>query len=330
MKKIVLVIVLCVVSVGVFAQTKGKKKTRTRPKTTAAKVQQQPAATVPDNTTMAQSGSVMSDTSKKAGVPAKPFDRPLDGYYKKANIMSAKVTAYPSLREADVAFQKRVWREIDLREKMNQYLGSPKARLIDVLMTAIENGELTAYDATSTKDDPGGDAFSKPLTAAQAKGKLGGDSVVVDKFDKKTGDKIGSTMQAGEFVADSIIKFRIKEDWIFDRQRSIFEPRIVGIAPMIKPKAAGVDLDYQPAFWIYFPEARPILATKEAVSRNNDATGLSFDDCFMKRLFTSYIVKESNDKDERIKDYAQGIDKLYESERIKKSLMDWELNLWNY
>lgn len=330
MKKIVLVIVLCVVSVGVFAQTKGKKRTtRTRPKTSASKVAQKPAVTAPDNTTMATNSPVMSDTSKKA-VPAKPFDRPLDGYYKKTNIMSAKVTAYPSLRESDVAFQKRVWREIDLREKMNQYLGSPKARLIDVLMTAIENGELTAYDATSTKDDPGGDAFSKPLTVAQAKGKLGGDSVAVDKFDKKTGDKIGSVMQAGEFVADSIIKFRIKEDWIFDRQRSIFEPRIVGIAPMIKPKAAGVDLDYQPAFWIYFPEARPILAVKEAVSRNNDATGLSFDDCFMKRLFTSYIVKESNDKDERIKDYAQGIDKLYESERIKKSLMDWELNLWSY
>src|SRR5206468_274649 len=106
------------------------------------------------------------------------------------------------------------------------------------------------------------------------------------------------------------------------RQRSIFEPRIVGIAPMIKIKATGVDLDYQPAFWIYFPDARPLLATKEAVSRNSDATGLSFDDVFMKRIFTSYIVKVSNDKDELIKVYAQGMDKLYESEKIKKQMMD--------
>jgi hypothetical protein len=64
------------------------------------------------------------DTTKKvAALPAKPFDRPLDGYYKKTNILSAKVTPYANLREADVAFAKRVWREIDLREKMNQYLG---------------------------------------------------------------------------------------------------------------------------------------------------------------------------------------------------------------
>ncbi|RYE22943.1 MAG: gliding motility protein GldN, partial [Sphingobacteriaceae bacterium] len=58
--------------------------------------------------------------------------------------------------------------------------------------------------------------------------------------------------------------------------------------------------------------------------------GLSFDDIFMKRIFASYIVKESNDKDERIKDYAQGIDKLYESEKIKKSLLNYEQDLWVY
>ena len=211
---------------------------------------------------------------------------------------------------------------------MNQYMASPKQRLIDILLTAIDAGELTAYDPTPTKDDPSGDTFSTPLAAGQARNKMA-DSAVVDKFDSD-GNKTGSEVRAGEFNPDSVIKFRIKEDWVFDRQRSIFEPRIIGIAPLIKPKVAGLDLDYQPAFWVYFPEARPVLATKEAVSRNNDATGLSFDDVFVKRLFSSYIVKQSNDKDERIRDYAQGIDKLYESERIKKSLMDWELNLWSY
>jgi hypothetical protein len=50
----------------------------------------------------------------------------------------------------------------------------------------------------------------------------------------------------------------------------------------------------------------------------------------MKRIFTSYIVKVSNDRNDRIKDYAQGIDKLYESEKVKKQLMDWEINLWQY
>lgn len=319
MKKTILVLSLCMLCVCAMAQ-------RTRRKTTAKKR----TATTAQPQQTALGSQPAEANAKPAGGMTKPFERPLDGYYKKTNIRSAKVTPYPSLREADVAFQKRVWREIDLRERMNQYLASPKARLIDVLMDAIMAGELTAYDPTPTKDDPNGDSFSTPLKPEQAKARFA-DSVVVDKFDPKTGDKIGSEVRAGEFNPDSIVKFRIKEDWLFDRQRSIFEPRIVGIAPMVRPKVgSGVEADYQPAFWIYFPDARQVLAVKEAMSRNSDATGLSFDDIFMKRIFASYIVKESNDKDERIKDYAQGIDRLYESERVKKSLMDWELGLWSY
>jgi gliding motility associated protien GldN len=127
-----------------------------------------------------------------------------------------------------------------------------------------------------------------------------------------------------------VVKFRIKEDWLYDKQRGIFEPRIIGIAPLIKVKIAGNvnNTEYQPAFWIYFPEARPLLATREAIRRDNDATGLSFDDVFMKRLFNSYVVKQSNDRDERIRDYAKGIDKLYEAEHQKLHLMGWELGLW--
>ena len=319
MKKRILVIVLCLTCVAAFGQKRKKKTTKKRAATTQ---------TVAASTTTSTEPAV--DTSKKvAAAPSKPFDRPMDGYYKKTNIFSAKVTPYPYLRESDVAYAKRVWREIDTRDKMNQYLSSPKMRLIDILMDAIASGELTAYDATQdSKIDPDGDSFARALTPGQARNKMA-DSVVVDKFDKN-GDKVGSTLKAGDFNPDSVIKFRIKEDWIFDKQRSVFEPRIIGIAPLVKIKVGGVEGDYQPAFWIYFPDARQVLATKEVVNHNSDATGLSFDDAFMKRLFASYIVKVSNDKDERIKDYAQGIDKLYESEKIKKNMMDWELNLWQY
>jgi gliding motility associated protien GldN len=321
MKKNILLIVLCLACTATFAQRKKKTIVKKKAATTAAR-RQAPAA---QSTAL----SAQPTAPVATAVPLKPFDRPLDGYYKKADILNAKVTPYPNLREADVAFSKRVWREIDLRMKMNTYLSSPKSRLIDVLMTAIANGELTVYDATpDAKNDPDGDSFARPLTPEQAKSKMA-DSSVVDKFDKD-GNKIGSTIVAGEFNPDSIVKFRIKEDWIFDRQRSIFEPRIIGLAPLIKPKAGSLDIDYQPAFWIYFPDARQVLSTKEVVNKHSDATGLSFDDVFMKRLFDSYIVKVSNDKDERIKDYAQGIDKLYEAEKVKKSLMDWELNLWQY
>jgi gliding motility associated protien GldN len=332
MKRRILLVVLCLACVASFAQTKKRKAPAKKAGTKQRVANTQPVAAPNKQSSMTDTTKRPSDNLITAD-PAKPFDRPVDGYYKNNNIEHNRVTPYANLRESDVAFRKRVWEEIDLREKVNSYLGSPKARLIDVLMNAIMAGELTAYDPSPTKDDPNGDSnWSLPLTPAKAMSKMA-DSSVVNTIDKNTGEKTGSKVVAGEFQADSVIKFRIKEDWVFDKQRSVWEPRIIGIAPMVKPNIAGgasLGVDYQPAFWIYFPAARQVLVTKEAFNRNNDATDLSFDDVFLKRLFHGYVVKVSNDKDERIKDYAVGIDRLYESERIKKSLMDWELNLWQY
>src|SRR5665213_3684118 len=177
MKQRILVVVLCLACITGYAQRRKKKVTK-KPVQTVQKANTQASSTMSANP-----GGV--DTTKKVGtIPAKPFERPVDGYYKKTNILTARVTPYPNLREADVAFQKRVWREIDLREKMNQYLASPKQRLIDVLMDAIAAGELTAYDPTPNpaKNDIDGDSFSTPLTPSHANNRMA-DSVSVDQFD---------------------------------------------------------------------------------------------------------------------------------------------------
>jgi len=333
MKRISLVLLASLISVGVFAQ-QAKPKTTAKKKPVASKTRTTSRTSKATNPKAVAGSTDQVVLQEPAATPAQkavakvPSDKPLDGYYKKDNIFKATVTPYANLREADVMFKKRVWREIDLREKLNAIYASPKARLVDVIMGAVMAGELTAYSAAPTKDDRGGDEFSNILKPEEAMAKFA-DSVVVPEFNDK-GEQVGTHIKAGEFNPDSVVKFQIKEDWVFDKQRSIFEPRIVGIAPMVKIRAAGQDLGEVPAFWIYFPEARQIFVTKEVVSRSNDATGLSFDDVFMKRLFSSYIVKESNVDDLRIKDYAQGIDKLYESERVKKQLMDYEHDLWSY
>ena len=51
----------------------------------------------------------------------------------------------------------------------------------------------------------------------------------------------------------------------------------------------------------------------------------------MQRRFSSYIVAESNVYDDRfITQYAVGKDGLFEAERIKKEIADWEHDLWEY
>ncbi len=305
-------------------------------------------------TASAQQGNLSNSTTP---IPAE--EPPMDGYYVKSDILDREVIPYAVIRPTDVAYAKRVWREFDVREKMNALYASPKSRLIDVIMEAVLAGELTAYDPTPTEDDPTGDSFKTRLPADQVLTRFGTDSTLVEEYDDE-GNVIASRFEASSFNPDDVVRFRIKEDWIFDKQRSVFEPRIIGIAPLVTPKideiigggfddfdggenpvdipglntgndASAIAADAYPAFWIYFPEARHIFVNKEVASRHNDATGLSYDDVFIKRLFASYIVKQSNPEDLRIRDYIDnGIERLYEAERIKKNLIDFEQDLWSY
>ena len=47
-------------------------------------------------------------------------------------------------------------------------------------------------------------------------------------------------------------------------------------------------------------------------------------------MFDSYIVKEENMYDRYINSYALNIDALFESERIKDEMFDFEQSLWEY
>src|SRR4051812_11256959 len=106
MKTRFLIIILCLACSASFAQ---RKKAATKaPVKKTANGQSKTAGGTP-NTALGAAASAQKavlDTGKKT--PAKPFDRPLDGYYKKTNIASAKVTPYANLRESDVTFAKRV------------------------------------------------------------------------------------------------------------------------------------------------------------------------------------------------------------------------------
>jgi gliding motility associated protien GldN len=87
----------------------------------------------------------------------------------------------------------------------------------------------------------------------------------------------------------------------------------------------------QPLFWIKYNEVRDALARNEAYLPNNDAQRISFDDLFMQRRFGSVIYGESNVYNDRyISDYTIGKSTLFEAERIKNDLTNFEHDLWEY
>ncbi len=258
----------------------------------------------------------------------------LDGVYVKEHYPTRTVIPPAFLREADVMWSKRIWRVIDLKEKNNLVFAYPYAgtsigrkSLIEVIWTAVNEGRLTPY---STIDDE----FTRPMTKEEL-AKVGGAGIDTTTYTSPDPPyEQRDTIIIREFSIDKVVGYRIKEDWFFDKQRSVMDVRIVGIAPLIyevdefgntRDNASKV-----PIFWIYYPEARRILVNAECFNRHNDAERRTYDDIFQKRMFSSYIFKESNVYDRRIEEYRQGMDALVEAERIKTDILNFEHDLWEY
>ena len=64
---------------------------------------------------------------------------------------------------------------------------------------------------------------------------------------------------------------------------------------------------------------------------DNDSKRVTFDEFFIKKLYTSYIVGTSNVYDRMIPDYAKTPDDIArEQERVEWELLSAEQDLWEY
>ncbi|MFT6747788.1 MAG: gliding motility associated protein GldN, partial [Glaciecola sp.] len=239
-----------------------------------------------------------------------------------------KFAPYPSLIERDVMWSKRIWRTMDLKEKMNHPFYFPTEShgslnsLFSVIRKHIKASEITVYDAID-------DEFTVPLNKAAAQ-VIGDKSEVIFIEDDESGELVGTEIPEPLYSGD-VRRFRIKEDWFFDKQRSIMDVRIIGICPVIEVMDDNGDYKGElPMYWVYFPEIRPILARQETVNRWNDAERRTYDDLFIKRFFSSYVYKESNVWHRKITDYKVGLGSLLEAQDIHNKIDNFEQDLWQY
>jgi gliding motility associated protien GldN len=318
------------------------------------------------------------------GPISNPSPGVLDGVYVKEHIPTKKVVPYEFVREADVAWSKRVWRAIDLREKFNHPLYYPlddfqdgmdpinlkqwrrnttRWSLWTILRYHIISGDLTLYSPMDPewqkwKD---GDLFKYPITPdkygqgpsgtfitdsvfrefVKDNGYLGmpiidpNPQALLDQYGYDSVDANGVTVypppEFSWISGEDIVQYRIKEDWFFDNERSVLDVRIIGICPVVyQYDDNGNITGLRELFWVYFPEARYVFQNFFVQSRHNDSQRMSFDDLFWKRMFQSYIIKESNLYDRDLRDYRAGIDALLESEKIKEKIFIFEHDLWSF
>jgi len=256
-----------------------------------------------------------------------------DQVYMKENTRTRKPIPYTHLREADVMWSKRVWRTIDLREKFNHPLYYPETRindrrsLFDVIKDALLTGEITAFDNPVLDDE-----FKVKMSKVQVEGMFTQwDSTNQVEDPNNPGTFIISPIRI-DLNSNSVKAYWVKEDWFFDKQRSVMDVRILGLCPL-REKAdpsTGEVVGFLPLFWVYFPQCRPVFAKAEVYNMKNDAERRSLDDTFWKRMFQSYVHKESNVYDRTIPAYYTGLDALLEADRVKDDIFKMEHDLWHF
>ncbi|MFL2569347.1 MAG: gliding motility protein GldN [Flavobacteriales bacterium] len=268
---------------------------------------------------------------------------PRDGVYDKDirdGDRQRMIQDYQYVREADVMWSTKIEREIDLREKVNQVFYYPinpindRRNLIDVLLDGLKEGTIIGYEYTIFRPSD----FGKELSQFEAENigliKLGIDPVeTIDEVDPTTNElvRVTRTNEFGPEYKSRVKKYLVKEEWFFDKSRSVMEVRIIGICPIMDDIKDGNKIGEKNLFWVYYPQARKVLSKAEVFNhRKNDAARLTYDDIFQKRFFNSRIIKESNKYDRFINEYKVGLDALLEAEKIKEEIFNLEHDLWEY
>lgn len=199
----------------------------------------------------------------------------------------AHAPAWSRIKERDILWKKRVWRDIDVREKGNECFATGKdagtSGLLAILIAGIEAGGVKAYS-------PVNDRFTDKLTVAELAAKTAPISSTEQVLEPQTGTEQMVTV-VRPFNPNLVSKFRIKEDWLFDDSQCKLVTRIVGLAPLMETVSAdGNTVTYEPMFWVYYPDSQEYLSQK-AVTLAVGGVGATWYDVFENRQFMSRIDK---------------------------------------
>jgi gliding motility associated protien GldN len=235
--------------------------------------------------------------------------------------------SYGYIDDRDILWSKVVWEFVDLNQKINlpyyypidtANISNDRRSLFDTLLKGIRKGDIKNVYSDSF--------FTSKITGSEINEKLvnirlNGD--YPDTFRIQTQDIEG---------------YMMKGMWYFDKRLGELKYRLLGLAPMGKDVLTlGLpdieDDELYELFWVFYPSARNILHKAKVFNPKNVSQPISYDHLLNARRFNSVIVREENIYGNRkIADYIRGnaLFQLLEADRIKESIRDKEIDMWNY
>jgi len=285
-----------------------------------------------------------------------------NAYSQEKPINAADLNSVRPIDDANVHYRVRLWRRLDLNEKINQPLFSFNNEISKFLVEWVEAGILTPY---------ANDSLKTKMTLAQFKENLKIEEGVVDGelsdaeksagfgSENKTpsgagtddgwGGKTNSTAEkakpsdgftektatsatsAAYYFPKELTIIEIKEDAIFDRQRSRLYFDILSftlIIPAFKTKA-GFD---KPVASFRYKELYKLFRSNPNCiwyNSQNEIQHKNMADAFDLRMFQARIVKKGNPRNQFLTDINNSeLDGLNRSQALEYELLEIEHDMW--
>ena len=247
-------------------------------------------------------------------------------------------------REDDVRWSRVVYRVIDMREKQNYQLYFPMRAsdeyrsLFRVMLDAITD-EIPVYRRNARDLKPQfndedrlvGDELSKVFAYDNDN-----DNNLIQQDSVSKELKV-NTDQYYNYVKNQF-KFLVQEIIFFDKHSSRMYSQIMAIAPLYalhpdntKSKKSIKYFQESVLCWFSFDELRPYLAKQFVIPNGNETQRLTYDEFFAQKLYSSYLLGDSNMFNRMLLDYVVDPVKIKkEQDRLETELMNVEQDLWEY
>jgi gliding motility associated protien GldN len=259
-------------------------------------------------------------------------------------------------RADDIVWSRVVYRIIDMRFKQNYQLYNPVSSedpqyksLFLVMLNAIKDG-MDVYEKSSEVGDikpyfnlpPMPREMIPTILNTDRTGELSDGNIATSEYMLLNYDSTTNEMRFNNYTYKGFVrnqlKYMIQEIVFFDKHYSRLYSKIMAIAPMHSDNTTYYEgqpimeaLYGQILFWVPFDGFRKYMAQQYVMQSDNDSKRVTYDDFFLKKLYTSYVIGASNVYDRMIPDFATTPEAIAkEQERIEWELLSAEQDPWEY
>lgn len=238
-------------------------------------------------------------------------------------------TAEPS--EADMAWMRVLYRELDLRKEANAPLYFPEEpvegqeSMFRLLMRLLADGQLTAYEYLDGRE----------VFTDQYKVKV---KDMLDRFHIYYKDAKGSSEKNPKFEihesdvpATEVLSYYVIERWEFDKRTNKLKSKIEAICPVLhRSDDWGTEAVRYPMFWVKYSDLRPYLTGQTIfTSDSNNLATHTYDDFFQQGLYDGDIYKTRNLRNKSMMQlYPDPEERKHAQDSIQRQLDNFGKGMW--